>query len=164
MLLPSRPLSICPSSHPHLHLYPYTSGLAVIHQLTSLSLVSWTITAPYLPIALVLCGWILNGNWKAALVDLLGLCRGSCWLVCTRCLAQGTFWGNGIWNEAPDVLYVLLTSCDSMCPSHLSVSENACSAIHCSQLTRVQRITWVVLVMALSGERFSRLVWRHCAP
>lgn len=36
----------------------------------------FTITAPYLPVALVAFSWILNGTWKAAASDLVGCAVG----------------------------------------------------------------------------------------
>ncbi|TFK64628.1 Der1-like protein [Pluteus cervinus] len=39
-----------------------------------------TITAPYLPVALVAFSWLLNGSWKAAAGDLVGCAVGHiCW-------------------------------------------------------------------------------------
>lgn len=41
-----------------------------------------TITAPYLPVALVGFSWVLNGTWKAAAGDLVGCAVGHiCWFL-----------------------------------------------------------------------------------
>jgi len=47
------------------------------HPSTPISLFGlFTITAPYLPLALIAFSWILNGSWKAAIGDLLGCAVG----------------------------------------------------------------------------------------
>ena len=60
-----------------------------------------TITAPYLPVALVLFSWILSGTWKAATGDLVGCAVGHIgWFlrdVWTREMVGGT----SVFSEAP---------------------------------------------------------------
>ncbi|KAH9846368.1 Der1-like protein [Lenzites betulinus] len=67
-----------------------------------------TITAPYLPLALVGLAWILNGTWRAAAGDLLGCAVGHvCWFmqdVWTREMVGGPT----ILSEAPEFLKRLL--------------------------------------------------------
>lgn len=55
------PIYIWSRSHPSTHLSLF--GLV-------------TITAPYLPVALVAFSWLINGNWSAAMGDLLGCVVG----------------------------------------------------------------------------------------
>ncbi|KAM6494338.1 Der1-like protein [Amanita muscaria] len=63
-----------------------------------------TITAPYLPIALVIFAWVLNGTWKAAAGDLVGCAVGHIgWFlrdVWTREMAGGPT----VFSEAPVAL------------------------------------------------------------
>ena len=65
-----------------------------------------TITAPYLPIALVAFSWVLNGTWRAAAGDLVGCAVGHVgWFlrdVWTREMVGGTT----VFSEAPDRMYV----------------------------------------------------------
>ena len=60
-----------------------------------------TITAPYLPVALVLFSWVLSGTWKAATGDLVGCAVGHIgWFlrdVWTREMVGGTT----VFSEAP---------------------------------------------------------------
>ena len=60
-----------------------------------------TITAPYLPVALVLFSWLLSGTWKAATGDLVGCAVGHIgWFlrdVWTREMVGGT----SVFSEAP---------------------------------------------------------------
>jgi len=75
------------------------------HPSTPISLFGlFTITAPYLPIALVAFSWVLNGTWKAAVADLAGCAVGHVgWFlrdVWTREMVGGTT----IFSEAPEVL------------------------------------------------------------
>ena len=60
-----------------------------------------TITAPYLPVALVAFSWVLNGTWKAAAGDLVGCAVGHLgWFlrdVWTREMVGGT----SVLSEAP---------------------------------------------------------------
>ncbi|KZS93554.1 Der1-like protein [Sistotremastrum niveocremeum HHB9708] len=67
-----------------------------------------TITAPYLPLALVCFSWLLNGSWRAAAADLMGCAVGHvCWF--TRDVwAREMSGANGFWNEAPEGLKRLL--------------------------------------------------------
>jgi len=75
------------------------------HPSTPISLFGiFTISAPYLPIALVAFSWILNGTWKAAAGDLLGCAVGHVgWYlrdVWTREMVGGTTF----FTEAPVAL------------------------------------------------------------
>ncbi|EKM49527.1 uncharacterized protein PHACADRAFT_188623 [Phanerochaete carnosa HHB-10118-sp] len=75
------------------------------HPATPISLFGLiTITAPYLPLALVGLAWILNGTWRAAAGDLVGCAVGHVgWFlrdVWTREMVGGPTW----FSEAPDVL------------------------------------------------------------
>lgn len=69
-----------------------------------------TITAPYLPIALVAFSWVLNGTWKAAAGDLVGCAVGHLgWFlrdVWTREMAGGS----SVFSEAPIRLWVCFYS------------------------------------------------------
>jgi Derlin-2/3 len=60
-----------------------------------------TITAPYLPVALVMFSWVLSGTWKAATGDLVGCAVGHVgWFlrdVWTREMVGGT----SFFSEAP---------------------------------------------------------------
>ena len=60
-----------------------------------------TITAPYLPVALVLFSWIISGTWKGATGDLVGCAVGHIgWFlrdVWTREMVGGTT----VFSEAP---------------------------------------------------------------
>jgi Derlin-2/3 len=75
------------------------------HPATPISLFGLiTITAPYLPLALVGLAWILNGTWRAAAGDLVGCVVGHVgWFlrdVWTREMVGGPTW----FSEAPDFL------------------------------------------------------------
>lgn len=75
------------------------------HPSTPISLFGlFTITAPYLPVALVAFAWVLNGTWKAAAGDLVGCAVGHVgWFmrdVWTRELAGGPT----IFSEPPVIL------------------------------------------------------------
>ncbi|KIP08114.1 hypothetical protein PHLGIDRAFT_117540 [Phlebiopsis gigantea 11061_1 CR5-6] len=79
------------------------------HPATPISLFGLlTITAPYLPLALVGLAWILNGTWRAAAGDLVGCAVGHIgWFVrdvWTREMSGGPNW----FSEAPDILKRLL--------------------------------------------------------
>ena len=72
------------------------------HPSTPISLFGlFTITAPYLPIALVAFSWVLSGTWKAAAGDLVGCAVGHIgWFlrdVWTREMVGGT----SVFTEAP---------------------------------------------------------------
>ncbi|KAL5501469.1 hypothetical protein ACEPAF_9783 [Sanghuangporus sanghuang] len=63
-----------------------------------------TVTAPYLPLALVAFSWLLNGTWRAAAGDLLGCAVAHlAWFV-RDVWAREMVGGQGFWNEAPDGL------------------------------------------------------------
>lgn len=72
------------------------------HPSTPISLFGMiTITAPYLPVALVAFSWLLSGTWKAAASDLVGCAVGHIgWFlrdVWTREMVGGT----SVFSEAP---------------------------------------------------------------
>jgi len=72
------------------------------HPSTPISLFGMiTITAPYLPVALVMFSWLLSGTWKAATGDLVGCAVGHIgWFlrdVWTREMVGGT----SVFSEAP---------------------------------------------------------------
>lgn len=63
-----------------------------------------TITAPYLPLALVAFSWVLSGTWRAAVGDLLGCAVAHvAWFV-RDVWAREMVGGAGIWSEAPEGL------------------------------------------------------------
>lgn len=75
------------------------------HPATPISLFGLiTITAPYLPLALVGLAWVLNGTWRAAAGDLLGCAAGHVgWFV--RDVWSREMLGGPTWiSEAPYVL------------------------------------------------------------
>lgn len=79
------------------------------HPSTPISLFGMiTITAPYLPVALVLFSWLLSGTWKAATGDLVGCAVGHIgWFlrdVWTREMVGGT----SVFSEAPVRLWVIV--------------------------------------------------------
>lgn len=75
------------------------------HPSTHISLFGiMTITAPYLPIALVGITWVLNGSWRAAAGDLLGCAVAHvAWFV-RDVWAREMLGGHNIMNEAPEGL------------------------------------------------------------
>jgi len=75
-----------------------------------------TITAPYLPIALVAFSWVLNGTWKAAAGDLVGCAVGHVGWFVRDVWTREMVGGKSVLSEAPHRLYVLLLNL------HLSIS------------------------------------------
>jgi hypothetical protein len=72
-----------------------------------------TISAPYLPIALVGVAWMVNGTWKAAAQDLLGCAVGHVGWFMRDVWTREMVGRPTILSEAPDVLWV---SCCSVGP------------------------------------------------
>lgn len=69
-----------------------------------------TITAPYLPIALVAFSWVLNGTWKAAAGDLVGCAVGHVGWFLRDVWTREMVGGSTVLSEAPDRLYMLFIS------------------------------------------------------
>lgn len=65
-----------------------------------------TITAPYLPIALVAFSWILNGTWKAAAGDLIGCAVGHVGWFMRDVWTREMVGGRTFFSDAPDRVYV----------------------------------------------------------
>ncbi|KAF9556754.1 Der1-like protein [Agrocybe pediades] len=60
-----------------------------------------TITAPYLPIALVAFSWVLNGTWKAAAGDLVGCAVGHVGWFVRDVWTREMVGGKSVLSEAP---------------------------------------------------------------
>lgn len=63
-----------------------------------------TITAPYLPLALVALAWVLNGTWRAAAGDLLGCAVGHVGWFMRDVWSREMVGGPTVFSDAPDVL------------------------------------------------------------
>ncbi|KAF7424460.1 hypothetical protein PC9H_009767 [Pleurotus ostreatus] len=75
------------------------------HPSTPISLFGlFTITAPYLPIALVAFSWVLNGTWKAAAGDLVGCAVGHVGWFFRDVWTREMVGGNTFISEAPQSL------------------------------------------------------------
>ncbi|KAH7103145.1 Der1-like protein [Auriculariales sp. MPI-PUGE-AT-0066] len=75
------------------------------HPTTQISLFGLiTITAPYLPGALIGFSWVLNGSWRAAASDLLGCAVGHIWWFLWDVWGREMVGGPGFWSRAPDAL------------------------------------------------------------
>ncbi|RXW21611.1 hypothetical protein EST38_g4255 [Candolleomyces aberdarensis] len=61
-----------------------------------------TITAPYLPVALVAFSWVLNGTWKAAAGDLVGCAVGHVLWFMNDVWTRELVGGHTFLSEAPD--------------------------------------------------------------
>jgi Derlin-2/3 len=60
-----------------------------------------TITAPYLPVALVLFSWLLSGTWKAATGDLVGCAVGHIGWFLRDVWTREMIGGTSVFSEAP---------------------------------------------------------------
>ena len=60
-----------------------------------------TITAPYLPIALVMFSWVLSGTWKAATGDLVGCAVGHIGWFLRDVWTREMIGGTSVFSEAP---------------------------------------------------------------
>jgi len=67
-----------------------------------------TITAPYLPLALVGFSWLLNGTWRAAAGDLIGCAVGHIVWFLRDVWTREMVGGHGLWSHAPDHLKLIL--------------------------------------------------------
>jgi Derlin-2/3 len=75
------------------------------HPTTPISLFGLlTITAPYLPFALVAFSWVLTGTWRAAASDLVGCAVGHVGWFIRDVWTREMVGGPTILSEAPDVL------------------------------------------------------------
>jgi Derlin-2/3 len=75
------------------------------HPTTPISLFGLlTITAPYLPFALVAFSWVLTGTWRAAASDLVGCAVGHVGWFIRDVWSREMVGGPTILSEAPDVL------------------------------------------------------------
>lgn len=72
------------------------------HPSTPISLFGlFTITAPYLPVALVAFSWVLNGTWRAAAGDLVGCAVGHVGWFMRDVWTREMVGGNTFFSEAP---------------------------------------------------------------
>lgn len=72
------------------------------HSSTPISLFGlFTITAPYLPVALVAFSWVLNGTWKAAAGDLVGCAVGHISWFLRDVWSREMVGGTTVFSEAP---------------------------------------------------------------
>jgi Der1-like family len=79
------------------------------HPSTPISLFGlFTISAPYLPVALVAFSWVLNGTWKAAAGDLLGCAVGHVSWFLRDVWSREMIGGTSFLTEAPPRLCVLI--------------------------------------------------------
>ena len=65
-----------------------------------------TISAPYLPVALVAFSWLLNGTWRAAVGDLIGCAVGHVGWFLRDVWSREMIGGSSVLTEAPTRLYV----------------------------------------------------------
>ena len=63
-----------------------------------------TITAPYLPYALVIFSWALSSSWNAVVGDLLGITVGHVWYFFTRIWDKELSSGKKNWLKTPRIL------------------------------------------------------------
>jgi len=63
-----------------------------------------TITAPYLPFALVAFSWVITGTWRAAASDLVGCAVGHVGWFIRDVWTREMLGGPTIFSEAPDSL------------------------------------------------------------
>ncbi|CAD6575304.1 MAG: hypothetical protein CYPHOPRED_005678 [Cyphobasidiales sp. Tagirdzhanova-0007] len=71
-----------------------------------------TITAPYLPYALVIFSWALSSTWNAVVGDLLGITVGHIWYFFTRVWKEERASGKRNWLDTPRVLTRILDGRD----------------------------------------------------
>lgn len=72
------------------------------HPSTPISLFGlYTITAPYLPFALVAFSWVLSGTWKAAAGDLMGCFVGHIGWFLRDVWAREMLGGPSVFIDAP---------------------------------------------------------------
>ncbi|RDB18002.1 Derlin-2 [Hypsizygus marmoreus] len=72
------------------------------HPSTPISLFGlFTITAPYLPVALVAFSWVLNGTWRAAAGDLVGCAVGHVGWFMRDVWTREMVGGKTVFSEAP---------------------------------------------------------------
>ncbi|KAI6014661.1 Der1-like protein [Pisolithus marmoratus] len=64
----------------------------------------FTISAPYLPLALVLFSWVISGTWKAAAGDLIGCAVGHIGWFVRDVWAREMMGGSSVLGEAPETL------------------------------------------------------------
>lgn len=77
------------------------------HPSTPISLFGlFTITAPYLPLALVAFSWLLNGTWRAAAGDLVGCAVGHVGWFMRDVWTREMIGGPTVLSEAPDRVWV----------------------------------------------------------
>ena len=69
-----------------------------------------TITAPYLPFALVAFSWVLSGTWRAAASDLVGCAVGHVGWFIRDVWTREMVGGSTILSEAPEPLLVYFFS------------------------------------------------------
>jgi len=75
------------------------------HPTTPISLFGlFTISAPYLPLALVIFSWVLSGTWKAAAGDLIGCAVGHVGWFLRDAWPREMVGGYSVLTEAPDGL------------------------------------------------------------
>jgi len=67
-----------------------------------------TITAPYLPYALVIFSWALSNTWNAVIGDLLGITVGHFWYFFTRIWKEERSSGKRNWLATPTILTRIL--------------------------------------------------------
>ena len=93
-----------------------------------------TITAPYLPFALVAFSWVLSGTWRAAASDLVGCAVGHVGWFIRDVWTREMVGGPTIFSEAPQPLLVyFLQSSFTICAdpylsgnAYLVISEYVC--------------------------------------
>lgn len=64
----------------------------------------FTMTAPYLPFALIMFSWALSGTWHAAAADLVGCAVGHVGWFARDVWTREMIGGRTILSEAPDSL------------------------------------------------------------
>jgi Derlin-2/3 len=75
------------------------------HPSTPISLFGlFTISAPYLPVALVAFSWVLNGTWRAAIADLAGCAVGHIGWFLRDVWTREMVGGPTVFSQAPQAL------------------------------------------------------------